>query len=132
MIRNLLKRNEGQSLAETALSLPVLLLLLTAVIDFGLLFNNYLVVSNASREGARCASIGYTDMQIRNTVRNVASTLDETKLNIIIEPNDTVGRTSGDAVTVTVQYRYSMMTPIIAAAFPEPIDLKTSTTMRCE
>lgn len=132
MLKFLLKRKTGQSLVEMALVLPVILLLLTAVIDFGLLFNNYLVVSNASREGARCASIGYTDIQVKNTVRNFASTLDVDKLSIIIEPNAPGGRTSGDAVTVTVQYRYSMMTPVIAAVFREPIDLKTSTTMRCE
>lgn len=132
MLQKILKRNTGQSLAESALVLPVILLLLTAIIDFGLLFNNYLVVSNASREGARRASLGYTDMQIKYAVRNAASTLDETKLSIVIEPNNSAGRTSGDAVTVTVQYRYSMMTPIIAAVLPDPLDLKTSTTMRCE
>ncbi|NMA34448.1 MAG: pilus assembly protein, partial [Clostridiaceae bacterium] len=38
------KKRCGQSLVETALILPVLLLLLTGIIDFGLLFNSYLVV----------------------------------------------------------------------------------------
>ncbi len=126
------RKNKGQSIVEAALVLPVILLLLTGIIDFGLLFNNYLIVSNASREGARAAAIGSTDAQIRTVVNNDTSSLDPAKLTLTIAPNESTGRRSGDAVTVTVQYQYSMITPVIAAIIPGPINLNTSTTMRCE
>lgn len=126
------KRREGQSLVETALVLPILLLILTGIIDFGMLFNNYLIVGNASREGARSAAIGSTDEQIRTAVYNVASTLDSSRLTITITPDQTTGRTTGDSVAVTVEYEYNMITPIVAAIVPGPLDLRTSTTMRCE
>jgi hypothetical protein len=42
-------------LIELALILPMLLLMFAAIVDFGLLFQRYLVVSNAAREGARIA-----------------------------------------------------------------------------
>ena len=132
MIKKLQKKRKGQSLVETALILPVILLLLTAIIDFGLLFNHYLIVSNASREGARGASLGNTNEQITNTVKNVASTLDESKLSITITPNRPADRKAGTTVTVAVKYQYSMITPIIAAIIPGPFDLETNTTMRCE
>lgn len=132
MIKKLQKKRKGQSLVETALILPVILLLLTAIIDFGLLFNHYLIVSNASREGARGASLGNTNEQITNTVKNVASTLDESKLGITITPNRSADRKAGTTVTVAVKYQYSMITPIIAAIIPGPFDLETNTTMRCE
>lgn len=125
------KNAKGQSLVETALILPVLLLILTGIIDFGLLFNNYLVVSNASREGARRVAVGNTDDQITAAVKAVAASLDAAKLTITILP-DQDSRATGDAATVTVQYEYSMITPIVAAIVPGPIQLKTSTTMRCE
>ncbi|HPD01593.1 MAG TPA: TadE/TadG family type IV pilus assembly protein, partial [Acetivibrio sp.] len=43
-------------MVETALILPIVVLLLTGIIDFGILFNNYLVITNASREAARNAA----------------------------------------------------------------------------
>jgi len=132
MIKGRNRKNKGQSLVETALMLPVILLLLTGIIDFGLLFNNYLIVSNASREGARAAVTGSTDAQIDTVVDNAAVSLDPANLTVTITPNETEGRNTGDAVTVTVQYKYSMITPIIAAIVPGPINLNTSTTMRCE
>jgi Flp pilus assembly protein TadG len=131
-MQRLIKKRKGQSLVETALVLPVILLLLTAIIDFGLLFNHYLIVSNASREGARGASLGKTNEQIISTVKNAASTLDESKLSITITPNSLTDREAGTTVTVTVKYQYSMITPIIAAVIPGPFDLETNTAMRCE
>ncbi len=126
-----MKKNKGQSLVETALILPVLLLLLTGIIDFGLLFNSYLVVSNASREGARQAAVGKTDAEIRSAASNAAVSLDPARLEIGITPGE-AARDTGDSVTVTVRYGYSMITPVIAAFFPEEFDIETSTTMRCE
>lgn len=126
------RKRSGQSLVETALILPLLLLLLTGIIDFGLLFNTYLVVSNASREGARHAVTGDTDIQIRAAVSRAASSLDAARLSISISPDESEGRSTGDAVTVTVTYEYSMVTPIIGAFFPETFEIGSSTTMRCE
>ncbi len=125
------KPGKGQSLVETALMLPVLLLLLTGIIDFGLLFNSYLVVSNASREGARYAAVGNTDAQIITTVSNAAASLDPARLEIVITPVESA-RKPGNSVTVTVRYGYSMITPVIAAFFPDAFDIENSTTMRCE
>lgn len=132
MEKEIYRKNKGQSLVETALMLPVVLLLLTGIIDFGMMFNNYLIVSNASREGARAAAIGSTDVQIDNVVDNAAVSLDSSNLTVTIDPTQAEGRKSGDTVTVTVRYRHSMMTPIIAAIFPGPVDLDSSTSMRCE
>lgn len=132
MRSNFIKTRKGQSLVETALVLPIIILVLTGIIDFGLLFNTYLQVSNASREGARVAAIGNTDAVIISAVNTVAAALDPDKLTVVISPEEAAGRESGDSVTVTVQYEYKMITPLIGAIVPGPINLKTSTTMRCE
>lgn len=132
MKRNGCGKRNGQSLVETALILPFILLVLTAIIDFGLLFNNCLMVSSASREGARKAVTGGSDSQIVDAVRNTVLALDYSRLTIVITPDEAAGRDTGDAVTVAVEYEYSMVTPVIAAIIREPLQLKTSTTMRCE
>lgn len=43
----------GQAIIELALTLPLLLLIVLGVFDFGLMFQKYEVVTNAAREGAR-------------------------------------------------------------------------------
>ena len=55
------RRTGGQGLIEFALVLPILLLLLFGVIDFGWMLFNYVSLYNGLREGARFASVsGYT------------------------------------------------------------------------
>lgn len=50
----------GAELVEFALVLPLLLAIVAGIIDFGLLFQRYLVLNNAAREGARLAVLpGY-------------------------------------------------------------------------
>src|ERR671936_241815 len=49
-------RQQGQAIVELALASVVLLLLLLAIVDFGLLFSDRLAMSNAARGGARWAS----------------------------------------------------------------------------
>jgi Flp pilus assembly protein TadG len=45
----------GQAIVELALTLPLLLLIVLGVFDFGLMFQRFEVVTNAAREGARLA-----------------------------------------------------------------------------
>ena len=51
----------GQAVIEMALTLPLLLLIVLGMFDFGLLFQRYEVVTNAAREGARIGVLpGYS------------------------------------------------------------------------
>jgi Flp pilus assembly protein TadG len=71
------KRQRGAALVEFAIVLPVLLLMFTAMIDFGLIFQRFLVLTNAAREGARIGVLpGYTtaDVQARTTAYYAAGT----------------------------------------------------------
>jgi Flp pilus assembly protein TadG len=45
----------GQAIIELALTLPLLLMVVLGVFDFGLMFQRFEVVTNAAREGARLA-----------------------------------------------------------------------------
>jgi Flp pilus assembly protein TadG len=47
--------DRGQAVIEMALTLPLLLLVVFGIFDFGFMFQRYEVVTNAAREGARLA-----------------------------------------------------------------------------
>ncbi|HSB37684.1 MAG TPA: TadE/TadG family type IV pilus assembly protein [Gaiellaceae bacterium] len=53
-----IRSEQGQALTEFALALPILALLLFAVIQFGIAFNNYVTLTDATRAGARKAAVG--------------------------------------------------------------------------
>ena len=57
LIKWMRKSEKGQAMVEMALVLPILLILLGGIIDFGWLFYNQLALTNAAREGARYAAI---------------------------------------------------------------------------
>jgi hypothetical protein len=59
----------GAELIEFALVFPLLLLILLGVVDFGILFQRYEVLTNATREGARVAILpGYVEADVKNRV----------------------------------------------------------------
>ncbi|MBV8560377.1 MAG: pilus assembly protein [Acidimicrobiia bacterium] len=52
------RNQEGASLVEFALILPVLILLVFGVIEFGTTYNNYLALRGGVRDGARQVTVG--------------------------------------------------------------------------
>jgi hypothetical protein len=61
--------DSGAELIEFALVLPLMLLIVLGIIDFGMLFQRYEVVTNAAREGARVAVLpGYADADVQARV----------------------------------------------------------------
>jgi Flp pilus assembly protein TadG len=98
----------GQSLVEFALALPILVLLLFAVIQFGVAFNNYVTLTDATRAGARKAAVGRQLSNPQSTtitaVRNSATDLRQSDLDV------TVSSTwqPGADVNVTATYPYTI------------------------
>ena len=65
----------GAELIEFALSLPILLLLGLGIMDFGLLFRRYEVITNAAREGARVGILpGYAAADVGVRVNQYVTT----------------------------------------------------------
>jgi len=59
----------GAELVEFALVFPLFLLAVVGMIDFGFLFQQYEVVTNAAREGARVSVLpGYSDADVQTRV----------------------------------------------------------------
>ncbi len=56
-MKSRVRHNPGQSMVEFALTLPLLIMMLLALADFGFLLYAHVQVANAAREGARAGSL---------------------------------------------------------------------------
>ncbi|RKD28776.1 TadE/TadG family type IV pilus assembly protein [Thermohalobacter berrensis] len=130
-LTKLLKNDKGQSIVELAILLPLFLLILMGIFEFGRIMNTYLVIEHASREGARVASVGYEDAEIIEKVNDSSIPLDTSKLYVNISPESS-SRKRGTDVTVKVSYNIDIIVPIIESIIPDPLHLEAETVMRVE
>jgi Flp pilus assembly protein TadG len=105
------RRERGQSLVEAAVVLPILLLLVAAVVDFGRAFDAYIVLTNAVREGARFGSVepDLTEMAVKEIVVEdvLGSGSNITRMDDL-QPDDVTVIEGSTAVTVTVSYNFDL------------------------
>ena len=78
------KREDGQSLVEFALVIPIFLLVLFAIVDFGMAFHAWITVTNSAREGARIGAVRATSADIEQRVRDTATSLDQANLSVSV------------------------------------------------
>lgn len=67
-LRFAMKKEDGQSLVEAALVLPLLILLLTGILDFGWIFAHQIVINNVSRDAVRYAVVNQDDENLQYLV----------------------------------------------------------------
>lgn len=110
-LKTLRMRNErGQSVIEMALTLPLLLLVVFGIIDFGFMFQRYEVVTNAAREGARLGVLpDYTATEAQNRA------LDYLKASGL---NGTVRTCGGTEVTNTMCAEMTTATVAVVGSTP--------------
>ncbi|WP_019413199.1 TadE/TadG family type IV pilus assembly protein [Paenisporosarcina sp. TG20] len=126
-----MKSQKGQTLVETALIIPILLMILFGITDFGRIFHVYLTLDHAGREAARVATVGADDSIIKLKIKDATSGLDQDKLTISITPEGKVNRLSGSDVAIELTYPVDFLTPIIGQIIG-PFDLEDTTVMRVE
>ena len=95
-------------MVEFTIVLPILLLLLLGILQFGVVFNNYITLTDAVRAGARQAAVGRSVADPAGAavsrVRASATDLDQAKLSVSV----TSAWTQGADVTVIATYPYSI------------------------
>lgn len=132
------KPNEhGMVAAEFALLLPVLLIILFGIIEFGMIMYSREVVTNASREGARAGIIQRIPSVTAGEIITVATNYLRATGISMAEVTITVpasGGVTGTPVTVTAVYRYPWLIPYIPSmlGLPSPLPIRMTTTMRHE
>jgi Flp pilus assembly protein TadG len=139
--RRAVTESRGQSVVEFALVLTPLMILMLAIVQLGLIFNGYVTLSNAVREGARTASIYVYDRNLskaqndteraaaaRTSLVNGLGILKRTAPQLdSAEPTITYSIPAGTAdsnarvgqeVTVHVHYGMDLILPLIAQMLP--------------
>jgi hypothetical protein len=130
----------GQVIIEFACALPLLLIFVLGILEFGILFYNKAMVTNASREGAR-AGIAFrpgadgnyspvTEAEIQTVIDNYLQTRLITfggTPTAEIDPNPRHGNSPHDGgsgyVDVVVKYKHTFLT------FPKFVGLNDTVTM---
>lgn len=108
--RDFLRADKGQAAVEFALVLPVLMAIVLGIVQFGILFNNYITLTDAVRAGARKAAVSRplndSGASAKTAVQNAATNLDLSKLTVTV--TSTNWTVAGSNVTVTATYPYSI------------------------
>jgi Flp pilus assembly protein TadG len=124
-----LRSEHGQSVTEFALALPILAMLLFAVIQFGIAFNNYETLTDATRAGARKAAVGRQSTNpasaCQTAVRSSASDLSSGSLTASCSSTWQPG--ANVTVTATYPYKISLLGLVVKTG-----RLSSTTTERVE
>ena len=106
-----IRDQRGQSVAEFALVLPLLMLILLAILQFGVLFRDYLAVTDAVRAGARKAAVSrsaaFPTTACEDAVEKSAGDLDVAD-DLDVTCTTPGGWNAGEDVTVTATYPYEI------------------------
>ena len=144
-IRLRLRSQRGTALLETALTLPLLLLVSVGIFEFGRAYQTWQVLTNAAREGARVAIL--PDSTPATATTRVAAYLQSGQLSNAAEatvavttvPIDIGGGATAPASQVTVNYpfRFIVLQPVArlvvrGSTIGGPLTMTASAVMRNE
>ena len=141
LIGRLIRNERGAALLETAITIPLILLISVGIFEFGRAYQTWQVLTNAAREGARIAILtGTTDEEVRSAVKNYISI---GQLNTVADGNIDVNRTAplgtstGSQITVNYPFSFMVLGPVIRLVNPSstvgaPIVMSAVAVMRNE
>jgi hypothetical protein len=140
LARTVNKNERGQSLVELAMVMPIFLLLVFSVIDFGMGLRAWITVTNSAREGARVGAIGGDCDAIKARAVSASSgLLDEDNIDVLEPGSSDCHALSGSSVKVQAQYEYEFVTPLGGildmlggALIPSSITMTSVSDMRIE
>ena len=148
-MRRICKRlggEQGTALLETAMTLPLLLLVSVGIFEFGRAFQTWQVLTNAAREGARLAVMpsqvaGGVDARVKSYL--TSGQLDNVaNATVVVNPAATVDIGGGatataSLVTVTYPFQFMVLQPVASllvagSTAGAPITMTATATMRNE
>ena len=115
----------GAAAVEFALVLPILVLILFGVIEFGGVYNAQLMVTGAAREGAREMAVGGDLADAEAAAVSAVVVAGADALDVTVSPATCA---AGSDVTVTVVYDR----PFLTGLFGATLELTGLATRRCQ
>ena len=134
---------KGAAAVEFAIILPLLLMLLFGIIEFGIILYDKAMITNASREGARAGILfvqgGETVVELNQKISDAVDkycsghliTFEDSTTPNIIPQTTKPGEGSNLTVTVTYQYKFLVL-PDFFTGIIGNINLSAQTIMRME
>lgn len=131
-----LRDETGQSVAEFAIVLPILLLIVCAIIDFGWVFYNQLSLQNCVREGARYGAVNAANTEcisMTSTKINQVA-VDSIKESMTVSITFTSPQTPCDGdIVVTVKSKIRILTPVLGVFYNhQEKEIVYTVTMKAE
>lgn len=105
--RTEIRSERGQTMTEFAIVLPLLCMLLFGIIQFGILYNNYVTVTDAARAGARKAAVSRHGSPSTEGCKTAKASAGSLAVGCSVSVSGPLDRPGAD-VTVTVTYPYSI------------------------
>jgi Flp pilus assembly protein TadG len=136
-----LRNQRGAALIETAIIIPLVMLVSVAIFEFGRAYQTWQVLTNAAREGARVAVLeAYTDAQVTTTVRNYMTggrLTNASTASITIVRNEPFMSNTASRVTVNYPFQFMVLNPIARmlrsdSTLGTPLTMQSSALMRNE
>jgi Flp pilus assembly protein TadG len=125
------ERDRGAAMVELALILPILILLLVGIIEFGIAYNRQITIQGAAREGARALALGESagdvDAAVYEAVGDADIVASITSINKTGCPSDSTSDSTAYA-TVEVIAEYTFSIPFVDLG---SVDLTATARMRC-
>lgn len=125
------QHESGQAMVEFTLILPLFILLLFGMVDFGCYFTHSLSVTSAAREGARtgviCASDADYSSKVKAKVQDSAPDLDPASLAITVTKTGASGK---EDMVVSLDYTAKSLTPVGMVLWGPEYHVKSSCTMK--
>ena len=131
--RSYRRKRRGAAAVEFAVVAPIFLLLVFGMIEYGRMVMVQQVLTNASREGARCAVLdGTTHQEVVDTVTAYLTSGSIQGANITVTPTNPEDAGFGDPVTVSVDIGFSQVSWLPSPMYLGGTTLSATTVMRRE
>lgn len=130
-VKKAVRNEDGQALVEFALVLPILLLLIVAVIDFGWIFMAKIRVTNAARETARYYAVHKDTGTSESTVEVTLKSIAKENLGFVSDANLTVDASypPNEKVSVSIQ---ALVPPLTRLFFSTDVNIQSVAYMKVE
>jgi len=124
--------SSGQSSIEFVLVVPLLIIVILVVSQLGYIVYLQNNLEQAAREGARVLSTTNSNSAAINQVFDICQSLDSSRLNIEISPDNPGDRKVGDMARIKLLYSYGGIADFLNIITGRDFLIKSSSIMRME
>ncbi|MBQ6268134.1 MAG: pilus assembly protein [Clostridia bacterium] len=121
--RKRFRDEDGQAMVEFALILPIFLLILCGILDFGWMFFNQLALNNICREGARYAVVSTEENDTNGIIRHIENFIEDSypmdDIVVTVTYSKPLDPLNGDVI-VTAEREFTYLTPVISTVTGQP------------